>query len=84
MSKAQSAIIEIDIHGQTKYQAMTIIDNQLRKAGSGIYRIRIIHGFHGGTELKDMIRSTYSNHVKVIRIESGFNEGITELVLRNF
>lgn len=84
MNKPQTAIIEIDIHGQTKYQAMTTIDNQLRKAGTGTYRIRIIHGFHGGTELKDMIRSNYASHAKVLRIEGGFNEGITELILRNF
>ncbi|MDF2541392.1 MAG: hypothetical protein K0S47_1110 [Herbinix sp.] len=45
-------------------------------------RLRIIHGYHNGTELRNMIRKEYGKHPKVLRIESGLNQGMTDLVLR--
>ena len=41
-------IIELDVHGMTLYQAQIAIDAALRRAGS-IYRLRVIHGYRGGT-----------------------------------
>ena len=75
------AIFEMDLHGCTVYQAKTAIDAALRRAKSGTYRIRLIHGCHGGTALRDMIRKDYKKHPKVIRTEFGSN-GETDLVLR--
>jgi len=75
-------ILEIDIHGMSKYQAKICIDSQLKKARLDIYRIRVIHGYHNGTELKDMVHIDYRSHTKVIRVEYGLNQGITDLVLR--
>jgi DNA-nicking Smr family endonuclease len=77
----QTAFIEIDVHGMTKQQAFTAIDARLRRA-DGAYRIRVIHGYHGGTVLRDAIRAHYRNHAKVKRIELGLNPGETDLVLR--
>ena len=56
----------------------------LRRAGAGTYRIRIIHGYHGGTVLRDMVRREYGAHPRVKRVEGGFDPGITDLVLREF
>lgn len=50
--KMDSGIIELDVHGMNLYQARTAIDARLRRAGAGIYRIRIIHGYRGGTALR--------------------------------
>lgn len=80
--RLNSGIVELDIHGMTKYQAKIYIDSVLKKAGSSIYRIRVVHGYHGGTELKNMLQKNYRNNKKVIRIEIGMNPGITDLVLR--
>jgi len=77
----QTAFIEIDVHGMTKEQAFTAIDARLRRA-DGAYRLRVIHGYHGGTILRDAIRAHYRNHPKVKRIELGLNPGETDLVLR--
>jgi len=77
----RSAFIELDIHNMTRVQAKAAIDAALRRAGSGTYRIRIIHGFHGGTVLRDLARS-YKNSPAVIRVEIGLNQGSTDLVLR--
>ena len=78
-----TGILELDIHGMTKFQAKVCIDSQLKKVKRDIYRIKVIHGYHNGTELKDMVNKSYKSHPKVIRIEIGINQGITELVLRD-
>lgn len=46
------SIIELDVHGMTLYQAKVVIDSKLRRS-AGAYRIRVIHGYHGGTSLRD-------------------------------
>ena len=76
------AFEEIDIHNMTKVQAITAIDAMLRRANSGVYQLRVIHGFHGGTVLRDAVRSHYASHPKVLRIELGMNPGETDLILK--
>lgn len=76
-------IIELDVHGMTVTQACVAIDAALRRA-KGAYRIRVIHGFHGGTALRDGIRGRYGANGKVKRVELGLNPGQTDLVLREF
>lgn len=79
----QAAIITMDLHGCTVVQAKVAIDAQLRRAKAGTYRIRLIHGFHGGTALRDMIRRDYRKHPKVLRLELA-SGGETDLVLREW
>ena len=79
-----TGIVEMDLHGKNQYQARIAIQTALRRAGNGIYRIRIVHGFHCGTALRDMVRTEFKLHPKVLRIELGSNDGITELVLREW
>ena len=81
---ASAGIRELDLHGCNLTQARTAIDAALRRAGPGVYRLRLIHGYHRGTELRDMIRREYGNHPKVLRLELGLNPGVTDLVLREF
>ncbi len=78
-----SAIRELDVHGMTLSQACAAIDAALKRAG-GAYRIRVIHGYHGGTALRDGVRGRYAAHPKVKRVELGLNPGQTDLVLREF
>ena len=83
MNAYAAAVIELDVHGMTLTQACTAIDAALRRAG-GAYRIRVIHGYHGGTVLRDGIRRRYAANAKVRRIELGLNQGETDLILREF
>ena len=76
------SIVKLDLHGKNTYQARVALDAMLRRARCGTYRIRCIHGCHGGTALRDMIRSEYARHPKVIRLEAGADGGTTDLVLR--
>ena len=77
----QRAFIQIDVHGLTREQAIAAIDARPRRA-DGAYRLRVIHGYHGGAVLRDTILARYRNHAKVKRIELGLNPGETDLVLR--
>lgn len=77
-----NAFQEVDVHHMTKVQAIAAIDARLRRADSSVYRLRIIHGYHGGTVLRDAVRAHYRDHPKVIRIELGLNPGETDLILR--
>lgn len=79
-----SAFQEIDIHNMTKAQAQIAVDAALRRANSSVYTLRVIHGFHGGTALREMVRSRYRKHPKVVRVEVGLNPGETDLILREF
>ncbi len=79
-----NAVLELDLHGCTVYQAEIAIDAALRRAKAGTYRIRLIHGYQGGTALKNMIRTRYRSHPKVLRLEMGMNQGQTDLVLREY
>ena len=79
-----AGVWEIDLHGKNEYQARVTIDAALRRAKGGTYRIRLIHGYRGGTVLRDLVRENYRSHPKILRIELGMNPGETDLVLREF
>ncbi|MBR0366803.1 MAG: Smr/MutS family protein [Clostridia bacterium] len=74
--------VTIDLHGKTQAEAVRIINRALSAAGPGVYQIRLVHGFHRGTNLRDMIWDEYRYHKKVLRVAPGDNPGITALVLR--
>ena len=74
------SIPTLDLHGKNAYQARIAIDAALRKS-RGVYRLRLVHGFHSGTVLRDMIADTYATHPAVLRLHR-VSDGITELVLR--
>ena len=81
-----AGIIEIDVHGKNVETAVREIRQCIDNADVGTYRIRIIHGNHGGTRIRDGIwdEFSYGREPKVKRITMGDNQGITELVLREF
>lgn len=68
-----SGIIEIDVHGKDVETAIREIKKHLNNAGT--YRIRIIHGYHGGTRIRDGIwdEFSYGREPKVKRITMGEN-----------
>ena len=79
-----AGILALDLHGLTGGQAKIKIDSTLRRAGGSTYIVRLIHGYRGGTRIKEMIDEEYGygRHEKVLQIRPGTNPGITELVLR--
>ncbi len=71
----------IDLHGKNEYQARIAINAALKNTAF-VYRIRLIHGYHNGTALKEMIVREYSAHPKIRRIDQAGGPGRTDLVLR--
>lgn len=80
----QGGTIRLDLHGMNCTQAQAAIDAALRRAGGSVYRLEVVHGYHSGTQLRDMIRRVYARHPRVKRLEIGLNQGATELVLREY
>lgn len=82
----EKGIIELDVHGMNSEEAVNAAASAVRRAGSSVYRIRVIHGYHGGTRIRSAIREefSYGRDPKVKRIEMGNNQGITELILREY
>lgn len=78
----ETGVVEIDVHGMTWHQAKIFIDSRINKAKKDTYVLRVVHGYHGGTKLKECIRKEYRNHPKVKRVEVGMNQGATDLILR--
>lgn len=76
--------MQIDLHGKTLYQARVALDAALRRVTRADYRLTVIHGYMGGTALKDMVREEYGQHPKVLRLEPSANPGQTILVLREY
>jgi len=81
---ANSGIISVDVHGKNRAQARAAVTAALRKCDGSVYRIRVVHGFNMGTELRDMIRAEFAKAPRVIRVEAGLNPGATELVIREY
>ena len=81
-----NGIMELDVHGMSTEEAVQAAAKAIYQAGSSVYRIRIIHGYHGGTRIRSGIREefSYGREPRVKRIEMGSNQGITELVLREY
>ena len=79
-------IIELDVHGRTADEAIKEIESAIHTAGPGVYRIRVIHGFHRGTSIQKAIYREigYGLNPKVLRIIPGGNQGTTELILREY
>ena len=78
--------IEIDVHGMTVKEAVNMAQAAVKKAGNSVYRIRIIHGYHGGTKIREAINRElgYGLEPRVKRITQGENPGVTELILREY
>lgn len=77
-------VITVDLHGKNIHQARITVDALLRRAGKGTYRLRLVHGCHAGTALRDFLWETYARHPRVKRLLLSPDGGTTELVLREY
>ncbi len=72
--------IEIDLHGHTVESARQLITNTLKALPNDVREVYVIHGYHGGTALRNMV-SKYSNK-KIERKILGLNQGATIFIIR--
>ena len=77
---ATPSTVTLDLHGKTQYQAKIALEAQLRRS-RGVYRIHVVHGYHNGTALRDLVRQEYAAHPRVLRLDF-VSESATDLILR--
>lgn len=82
----EKPIIEVDVHGLYAEETVAKVEDAVNKASNAVYRIRVIHGYNRGTSIKDAIYRElgYGLCTKIKRIQPGDNQGITELVLKEY
>jgi len=75
-------MVEIDIHGFTKAQAKVEIEKFIAGLPSDVKMVRIIHGYHGGTNLREFVQrpnNIRSKRIKRKRLTMNQGETIFEL-----
>ena len=73
-------IVKVDLHKMSGAEAMRHLDFLVETVPDTIKEIVVIHGYHGGTTLMNMVRYSYNNK----RIKNKYvslNQGITSFVL---
>lgn len=70
----------IDLHGHTRESAKKLMDTSLKSLPSDTREVEIIHGYHQGTSLRDMVRAY--KHPKVERKILGINQGSTIFIIK--
>ncbi len=80
--RGRAAIVTLDLHGLGVAAARTAVAAALKRS-AGVYRIRVIHGHHAGTALRDLVRTELASDPRVVRALP-VDEGVTDLVLREF
>lgn len=78
----ENEVLTIDIHNHTVYDAKQKLQLVVKIAPSEIKEIVVIHGYHSGTALRDMVRNDFRSK-RVARKYLSLNPGITSLILRN-
>jgi len=73
-------IVEVDLHNMSILEARRYLDFFIAMLPEQIKEIIVIHGYHGGTNLLEMIRYSYSNK-RVKKKFLSLNQGITNLIL---
>lgn len=78
----ENEILTIDIHNHTVYEAKQKLQLVVKIAPCEIKEIVVIHGYHGGTALRDMVRKEFKSK-RIARKYLSLNPGITSLILCN-
>ena len=77
----EKQIITIDIHNHTVFDAKQKLQLAVKIAPSDIKEIVVIHGYHNGTALRDMVRNDFRSK-RIARKYLSLNPGITSLILQ--
>lgn len=75
-----SYFMSVDLHGLTKEQARQKLLDTLKTLPRDVRELTVVHGYRGGTALRDMVRSF--SHPKVERKILGLNQGETVFVIK--
>lgn len=74
-------IMKIDLHKMKVWEAAIYLHKKVAAAPQGIKEIIVIHGYHNGTALMNMVRQDFSSP-RVKRKFLSLNQGVTSLILQ--
>jgi DNA-nicking Smr family endonuclease len=73
-------ILEIDLHEMTVAEARYYLEKELDTAPEYIKVVEVVHGFHKGRAILNMVRKEFK-HPRIKRKYLSFNSGITRFEL---
>ena len=74
-------ILTIDLHEMTVAEAAYYLEKELDTAPEYVKVVEVIHGFHKGREILNMVRKEFK-HDRIERKYLSFNGGITKFELK--
>ena len=74
-------IITVDLHNMVKEQAKRYLEQLLNSISINVKEVHIIHGYHSGTTLQNMIQKCVK-HPRIKQKIKSFNQGVTILYLK--
>ena len=80
MARKFGFTLEVDIHGMRAREAKEQLTILLNQADKSIHEIRVVHGYHQGKALQQMVR-TELKHPRIKRKLLSLNNGETILEL---
>lgn len=81
MERKHGWTLEVDIHGMRAAEAKRQLELLLSRTGREIREVVVIHGYHGGKVLQDMVRVGLK-HPRIERKLLSLNGGETTLLLK--
>lgn len=76
----ENEIMYVDLHKLSVVMAKDVLTKSVLLAPSDVKEIVVIHGYHRGTELQQMVRKDFKCK-KVARKYLSLNQGITVLIM---
>ncbi len=73
--------ITADIHGMTTMEAKKELTRLLNTCDKSIKEIDVLHGYHGGTALLNLVRKEL-RHPRLVKRVLTLNQGMTTLVIK--
>ena len=74
-------VMEVDIHGMTEEQAKKRLETLLSRADPSLEELVVIHGYHNGHALRDMVQHRL-RHRRIAAKLISLNPGATRLLLK--
>lgn len=77
----EDEIITVDLHHMREWEAIQYLNNIIQLAPTKTREIVVIHGYHNGNRLLNMVRKEYRNP-RVYKKFLSLNQGVTSLILK--
>lgn len=77
----ESLTVVVDLHRLSKIEAKRFVSNLINLTNNHPFSLDLIHGYHRGTVLKEMIADELKNKRIVANVPDATNLGVTHLVL---